>query len=245
MPSALIDLVLPRECAGCGRPDSSWCTVCRDALAEPPEAVRPRVSIGSPCWALGPYGGPGRGAIVAAKERGRRDLAVPLGAALAGAIDWLRSEGEIDPPELSPLILVPAPSRRRAARRRGGDPVTRFCRAAAVVLRPEPVRVAPVLRLDAAARDSVGLSAAQRADNLRGRIRVDGRARSDRDGWPGRAGWSGRDGWPGGCAKWCDQGQVILVDDVVTTGTTAAESVAALNRFGVTVAAVLVIAAVR
>ncbi|MGB7361430.1 MAG: hypothetical protein WA931_00205, partial [Rhodococcus sp. (in: high G+C Gram-positive bacteria)] len=115
----------------------------------------------------------------------------------------------------------------------------------AVVLRPEPVRVAPVLRLDAAARDSVGLSAAQRADNLRGRIRVDGRARSDRDGWPGRAGWSGRDGWPGGCAKWCDQGQVILVDDVVTTGTTAAESVAALNRFGVTVAAVLVIAAVR
>ena len=156
--------------------------------------------------------------MVAAKERGRRDLAAPLGRALAGAIVQLRDSGDLDPAELNPLVLVPAPSRRRAARRRGGDPVVRLCRAASAASAPEVVSVARMLEVDGDVRDSVGLSAAQRAENLAGRIGV--RARAPR-------------------------GPVVLVDDVLTTGTTAAESVAALRRAGVGVDAVVVIGAVR
>lgn len=78
--------------------------------------------------------------------------------------------------------------------------------------------MARVLEVDGGVRDSVGLSAAQRSENLAGRIGV--RARAPR-------------------------GPVVLVDDVLTTGTTAAESVAALRRAGVGVDAVVVIGAVR
>jgi predicted amidophosphoribosyltransferase len=222
VPTTLLDLILPRECGGCARVDASWCPACACALDAAPGSVRPRVDPGVPCWALGPYAGPHRASILAMKERGRRDLAAPLGVALAAAVTRLRDAGEIDPPELSPLVLVPAPSRRRAARARGGDPILRTCRRVARVLAPEDVRVVSVLRVDAQVRDSVGLTADERADNLRGRVRV----RS------------------GGIAA-IGRGPVLLVDDVVTTGTTAAESVAALRRSGVGVDAVLVLAAVR
>ncbi|MBY6349900.1 ComF family protein [Rhodococcoides corynebacterioides] len=220
-----MDLVLPRECGGCGAASVAWCARCADALAQPPRAVRPAVTVGVPCFALGSYAGPHRAAVVAAKERGRRDLAAPLGRALAGAIASLRDSGDLDPPELNPLVLVPAPSRRRAARRRGGDPVVRLCLAAASAFRAsaasvsEVVSTARVLTVDGGVRDSVGLSAAQRAENLAGRIGVRG-AR-------------------------VPPGPVVLVDDVLTTGTTAAESVAALRRAGVAVDAVVVIGAVR
>lgn len=216
---ALLDLVLPRECGGCGAVGSLWCPRCAAALAGEPVAVSPRVDPGVPVWALGVHSGPRRAAVIAAKERGRRDLAAPFGAALAGAVRRLRERGEVDPPELARLTLVPAPSRARAARARGGDPVLAVVRAAAARLAPEPVRVEPILKFSGGVQDSVGLSSRARIANLAGRIRVaptQATGRSD-----------------------C----VLFVDDVLTTGATAAESVRALARRGVLVDAVVVISA--
>ncbi|OQS16474.1 phosphoribosyltransferase, partial [Nocardia donostiensis] len=105
----LLDLVLPVACGGCGRPRIRWCGECAKALAGPPFRIRPRTDPGVPCWALSRYRGPGRRAVLAAKERGRRDLAEPLGLALAGGLARLRIRER-------PLILVPAPSRAAAAR---------------------------------------------------------------------------------------------------------------------------------
>ncbi|MDQ2792195.1 MAG: phosphoribosyltransferase, partial [Actinomycetota bacterium] len=68
-------------------------------------------------------------------------------------------------------------------------------------------------------RDSVGLGVAARQANLAGRV------------LPRRAGLPAA-----GTA-------VVLVDDVVTTGTTAAACVAALLRMGVDVPAIVVLAA--
>jgi predicted amidophosphoribosyltransferase len=96
------------------------------------------------------------------KERGRRDLAGPLGELLAAVLD--------DAVGATPVALVPAPSRPAAARERGGDHVARLCRA--VAARRPGVRVARPLRLARRARDSVGLDAEQRAANLAGRVRV-------------------------------------------------------------------------
>ncbi|WP_063022110.1 ComF family protein [Nocardia niwae] len=207
----LLDLVLPAACAGCGRPGADWCADCAATLSGPPVRVWPRTDPGVPCWALGPYAGPARRAVLAAKERGRRDLATPLGAALAGALAELRS------PRL-PLVLVPAPSRSIAARRRGGDPVSR---SAAVAMRWLPdSQLMTLLRLRRGTRDSVGLTPAERARNLNGRVTTA----------------------PGAAADWGipANAEVVLVDDVLTTGATARESVRALERAGLPTRAVLV-----
>ncbi|MFC9894030.1 ComF family protein [Nocardia sp. NPDC127579] len=206
----LLDLVLPGACAGCDRPGTSWCAACAATLG-PPLRVRPRADPGVPCWALSPYSGPARRAVLAAKERGRRELAEPLGYAMATALARLRAPG-------AGLLLVPAPTRARAARQRGGDPVTRTARAAARWL-PD-CRVAPLLRVWCGVRDSVGLTRYEREHNLRGRITVP----------PGRV----------DAVAFRTKVQVILVDDVLTTGATARESVRALAAAGVPVRAVLV-----
>jgi predicted amidophosphoribosyltransferase len=205
----VLDLVLPLECGGCGAPSTRWCDDCAAALAlrpDDPRLVTPRVDPYVPVFSLGRYAGPRRAAIVAAKEHGRNDLIRPLAAALAGGLDRLVGWGVLD----TPFTLVPAPTRRSAARRRGGDPVARIATAVA----GGNISVQAVLRMRAMTRDSVGLSTAARQRNVSGRVRV--RRRID--------------------------GDVLLVDDVVTTGATAAESVRMLQTAGVRVVGVIAIA---
>lgn len=208
----LVELAVPRTCGGCGFPRVRWCARCEQCLHDVPALIRTTVDAGTPVWTLGRYDGPRRRAVLQLKERGRGDLAVPLGRGLAHAVLHLRAWGEVD----GPLVLVPAPTTAWAARRRGGDVVTAVCRAAARTAEPVcPMAVSPVLRSVGAA-ESVGLSAAARAANVRGTVRVRGLP---------------------------VPGTVVLVDDVVTTGATLAESVAALARRGVSVAAAVALAA--
>lgn len=210
----MLDLVLPAECGGCGAPSSRWCDACATELAvrpDEPHVVNPRIDAGVPVFALGRYANARRQAILALKEHGRADLVAPLARALALGVHRLLAWGMVD----TPLTLVPAPTRRSAARRRGGDPVTRLARAA-VAQHPE-IAVAPALRIKALTRDSVGLGTAARERNITGRVVLRGRLpRTD----------------------------VMVVDDIVTTGATARESVRVLEAAGVRVVAVLAIAAV-
>ena len=210
----MLDLVLPLECGGCGAPSTRWCDACARQLrvrADEPHVVAPRVHPGVPVFSLGRYAGARRGAIVAVKEHGRADLIGPLGAALRGGLRQLLTWGVLVPP----LTVVPAPTRRYAARRRGGDPVTRTALAATSGGRD--ARVVQALRMTALVRDSVGLSGAARQRNVAGRVRLCGS--------------------PNGLT-----GDVLVVDDIVTTGATAAESVRVLQTSGARVVAVLALA---
>lgn len=209
---ALLDLVLPAECGGCGTPGVRWCAVCAAALrvgAEQPTLITPRIDPGVAVFALGRHAGARRSAVIALKEHGRRDLRAPLAAALADGIDRLLCWGVLG----LPLTVVPAPTRWLSARRRGGDPVTALARAA--VGAAPGVRVVPALRLSARARDSVGLGAQARERNLAGRVRL---------------------------TRIPPPGELLLVDDIVTTGATAAESARVLARSGRRLAAVLALA---
>ncbi len=159
-------------------------------------------------FALGRYAGARSRAILAMKEHGRRDLAVPLARALALGVDRLITWGML----VAPLTVVPAPTRRWAARRRGGDPVTRIA-VAATRKHPE-LTVVPALRTTGLVRDSVGLTSAARERNIAGRVRLVRPAR----------------------------GEILLVDDVLTTGATACEAVRVLHSAGARVMAVLTVA---
>src|SRR4051794_2189819 len=206
----MLDLVLPLECGGCGAPSTRWCPACAQELAvkpDQPHLITPRVDPGVSVLSLGRYAGPRRAAIVAVKEHGHADLIAPLAVALRSGIDRLLAWGVID----TPLTVVPAPTRRSSARRRGGDPVTRIARAATSGL--DAVRVVQALRLRGLVRDSVGLSRADRQRNIAGRVKIIKPV----------------------------SGDVLVVDDIVTTGATASESVRVLHVAGAYVAAVLAI----
>jgi predicted amidophosphoribosyltransferase len=219
---ALVDLVVPLHCGGCSRPATRWCRACAAELADDPVEVRTRVALSVPAYALGRYTGVHRQTILELKERGRGDLSVPLGAAVASALRALYRWSEL--PDTDRLVLIPAPTRAMSARRRGGDPVTAIAHATARAL-GTGVQVRPLLVTSMWARDSARLSAGERGDNLAGAIRI-------RRGL--RAGVE--EVRPGTSA-------VVLLDDVLTTGATAAESVAVLARAGVDVHLVLVVAA--
>lgn len=206
----MLDLILPLECGGCGAPSTRWCSSCAAQLRvgdDEPHLFTARTDPGVPVFALGRHAGVRRRVIVAAKEKGRTDLIGPLATALSAGLQHLLTWGIIG----TPVTVVPAPTRRAAARRRGGDPVSRMATSAVADL--PGVRVVPALRLRPWVRDSVGLSGAARQRNIAGRVRLVRPV----------------------------IGEVVLVDDIVTTGATAAESVRMLMRAGAEVSAVLAI----
>ena len=218
--ATLVDLILPLRCAGCEAGGAALCPLCRNAI-EPgggPPAARYHPDCPAPVHAIGDYQGRLRTALLAFKERDRRDVAVPLGEVLADALPRIPSAR---PARDGTWWLVPAPSRAAAARRRGGSHLLRLARATAAALaaRGQPAAVAPALRFASGVRDSVGLDRVERAANLAGRVRL-------RDSAAPPVGTP-----------------VILLDDVVTTGATARACVRELNRAGRPVSTVLALAA--
>lgn len=216
MLAPLLDLVLPRSCAGCGRPGTGLCPACAGLLAAVPLGlVRPRPCPPGlpPVAALAPYAGPVRALLLAHKEHGRLALTRPLGGGLAAAALVLPA------PRGRPLVLCPVPSAPTAVRARGHDHAWRLARAAASALRAAgvPARAERLLRPARAVADQSGLSTAGRAANLHGALRATGR--------------------PGG--------PVVVVDDVVTTGATLVEAARALRLQGHVVAGAAVVAATQ
>ncbi|HEX2901966.1 MAG TPA: hypothetical protein VHO01_00805 [Jatrophihabitans sp.] len=207
----LIDLVLPACCVCCGRPGTEWCVPCQPAST----AGRVWPAHGPPAFAAGEYAQELRTALLHFKERGARRLSAVLAGYLADAVD-VACRAFPSAATVGSAVLVPVPSRRAAARSRGGDHVVRLARA---VSRQTGWPVVRPLRLTAAVADSAGLNPAERRANLSGRMAARAPVSTTLGSTP----------------------KVILLDDIVTTGTTAAEASRALLAAGwppVTLAAI-------
>ncbi|MFF8964326.1 ComF family protein [Streptomyces globisporus] len=221
----LSGLLLPVVCAGCGRPRTELCAACGAALFGG-TARRVRPSPGPPglpaVHAAAPYENAVRAVLLAHKERGALGLAGALGRALAGCVragtgqpGGAATPGRAGPLRATaPLLLVPVPSARSATAARGHDPVRRIAVAAARELWRAglPTRVLPLLRQRREVADQSGLGARQRRANLADALELTaagerllrrGLLRHDR---------------------------VILVDDLLTTGSTLAEAARALGE---------------
>ncbi|WP_299517837.1 ComF family protein [uncultured Serinicoccus sp.] len=208
---ALLELVAPAGCAGCGRSGHRLCPDCLGQL----HATGPRPWRPTPCppgfpptWSGPAYQGVLPALVVAWKEQDRVDLTGALGDVLRGAVaaavagspehrDALRAG--------RPVAVLPAPSAAASTRSRGRCPV----RELAVVAAGTRRAVVPALVLTRAVADQAGLSAGQRAANLGGAVRV-------------------RPGLVGALAGV----PCVVVDDVVTTGATLAECARALRQAG-------------
>jgi len=223
MYDALADLFLGSSCLGCGAPGRLVCPSCRTGLPDTARALAP-----DPCppglagsWSCLDYEGLAKAMIVGHKEHRMLGVTRLLGQLLATAV---LGAGQ----GVTPLLLVPAPSRPATVRSRGHEPLWAITRAAARHLTAAGVDATPLRLLAIRGRpaDQAGLSAQARAANLTG-------------------------------TQWCPSrllagvdhrvraASVVLCDDVLTTGATAGEAQRALAAVGIRVTGIATIAATR
>jgi len=214
------DLLLGAQCPGCGKPALTLCRACGEAIRPTPAVAWP-----TPCprvlrrptsvipIAAGSNAEVLRRVLVAWKEAGNTRLTAVLGHLLAASVV------EHARPR-RPVTLVPVPTSRRSRRERGCDLVDELARSAARLLRQVGIeaQVSQALTPARATVDQVGLGAAERASNLHGAFGM----RTSRS-------LEGRD--------------VIVVDDILTTGATVSEAVRVLSAAGHRPVGVAVVAA--
>jgi predicted amidophosphoribosyltransferase len=220
------DLVLGAACVGCGAPGRALCAECADQL---PDGGRPAWPTPTPAglavpFAAGEYDGLLKVMVNEHKEHGVFALARPLGQVLCSVVlDLLEALADPPPGQAARVHLVPVPSRPGVVRRRGHDPLLRVARVAAAGLRRRGIDASVRRRLVAGrpVLDQATLDAEDRARNLVGSMRPRRAVRRDADAL------------------------VVVVDDVLTTGSTAREAQRALEEAGTRVLGIATVAATR
>jgi predicted amidophosphoribosyltransferase len=216
------DLLLGSVCVGCAVPGRVLCPPCSSTL---PRHGRPAWPTPTPAglalpYAAGAYDGLLKDLVNAHKEHAVHALADPLGRLLSDVVRDLVAACD---PGSRGVVLVPVPSRRAVVRTRGHDPLLRVSRRAAARLRRTgtDARVRQLVVPAGRVRDQALLDATARAVNLAGSM-------------------SGRRPRPGDL-----RGTVVVVDDVLTTGSTAREAQRALEEAGLPVSGIATVAATR
>ncbi|MGK0722228.1 ComF family protein [Leucobacter sp. W1478] len=214
-------LLWPTQCVTCGAPDRDCCDACRVAVRDGRgTAIWVRTPAGLAACVAGPYEGSLRDLLVAFKHAGQTGFARELGPRLAAPLDAALSLA--GGPTLP--LLVTVPSRSARVRERGYRHVDMLVRAAlrSPCFAPRrPWLVTRALRARRGRTSQVGLSATERQYNA-ALVEVSPVARNLLRGR-----------------------EVVLVDDVVTTGATIAAAHLALTLAGARVVATVALCAVE
>jgi ComF family protein len=216
--AAVLDLLLPPRCPGCGREGTVLCAACAAEL-DARLGLPPGMPVGLPShvplplvaheWCVS-YAGLGRAAIHALKYDGERRLAEPLGAALARR--WIACGAGGD-------VLVPVPVHRDRLRERGFDQARLI---AVAVGRAGGVPVSDALVRRRSTVRQAELDRSGRAGNMSGAFEAGAAGAADVRG------------------RWA-----VLVDDVMTTGATIREAALALHAAGAVAVSALTVARER
>ncbi|MDY6055894.1 ComF family protein [Micrococcus sp.] len=225
----LVDLVLPADCLVCSAPGTRLCPGCAAAL-EAALACPRRAEQGAQALPLGPDGEPlpvmaGAAylppvstAVLAFKDHHGLHLRTRLGDALARTVAAARLDPRL--PAARTAVLVPVPGGGRGYRTRGYDPLAELCRSLPGAWVRDDVVRAPLLPAPARRMGPAHAGAGTRQRRRRERR------------------WRVREGaLPRGAP-------VLLVDDVLTTGSTLAALAAAVRRAGAVPVGAAVLAAV-
>ncbi|MGK0740703.1 ComF family protein [Leucobacter sp. Z1108] len=245
-------LLWPTQCVNCGAPDRDCCDGCRNELrAGNGTAVWVATPVGVPACVAGPYEGPLRAQLVAFKHAGHtgfaRELGARLNAPLRVAISLARA------PTMP--LLVTVPSRAARVRQRGYRHVDMLVRAALRCGTSAPVTPAAY----SPASGSPGISFAphspgmQRTPRTAPRPWLLPRALSARPGRTSQVGLTATQRQRNAAlvevtpaARTILHGrEVVLIDDVVTTGATVVAAHRALTEAGARVIAIVALCAVE
>ncbi len=210
------DLVLGRRCLLCEAIGTALCSTCLSTLRGRVRHIAGTSGLPRTTAALA-YEDDGRTLILEYKERGNRGLTPMLGTLLADAI-----APHLMPMATRPVTVVPVPSHRWSAR--GFDALGGITRAAGQSLAAQgmQVHVQPWLETVSVYRPLKDLSRAERRRRIEGAFRVPRRVQRQIERQP--------------------RADVIVVDDVLTTGATLGEAVRTLTDAGIAVAGVAVVA---
>ncbi len=220
--SMVVNLLFPRCCAGCDKPDEVLCEACRALFSQPTAQSFDGVAM-QRWFACGWYRGTVRKAVLAWKDHGDEECdrafadAICALAKASGVIDFVRDRHG----SCHDVVVVPAPSSPASIRRRGRKHMMPIAKHLAGFLREETgceVTVRDALENRGVKEKSVQTSgAAQRSQRLKGHVSV--------------------------CPSVSLRNtMVILVDDIVTTGATMRSCVETMRKEGATVVTVLALA---
>jgi predicted amidophosphoribosyltransferase len=216
-------LLLPMQCVECGAWGSWLCSRCR--IRANSQVLERQLPLG--CDQDGflrvssamQYRGVGERVILAYKERSLRSLADVMAS-------WLVRAVEASAVGAGPLWLVPVPGRSKSQRRRGYDHLLGVCELVSAKL-GSSCATTQLLAWRPRVRIQKRLSRGERARNVSNQVFVSDRTVAGLLGNPSSGTRISPQTGSGSNI------QVILVDDVVTTGATLSECHRALSVAGV------------
>lgn len=165
--------------------------------------------------------------VLAAKERGERRAKEFLTIAISSAIDSIRSASPID----AKFFLIPIPSSKRAIRRRGEDFILGLAQRVMNNLGGD-LHLLPILRWKRLIRDQSELTRVERMENLVDSLEVD-----EVRAWELLRTLGITSGFTKGITTGLEGEasarrdlRILLIDDVITSGSTMAAAISAISH---------------